>query len=494
MWRSCSALAGPPSAAQHRGVGRRIVTAALGVLLLAGCVSPHVFQVPRATGTPQCLVAVPAGDELVGVAMSGGGSRAALFGAGGLEALARLRTANGSSVLERVSYLSSVSGGSLAAASYALTKPPRAVPVLSPDGALSPAYQDFFRRYTGALSQDFESDLIRRQLLSFRWLNPALAAGSLAEVLGQRLLGKATLGDLARREQSGDSPGVIINATLYNNGRRLAGTTLPPGSMQYDFARELQESLQREGRSGTIPATLKERADLLMPMMPMELGTDPCVAPIVGWVTASASFPPLVGPISLRVGDDKTYWHAGDGGLYENQGAESLLFLFLKQMQERRIRRALLLAFDSSFPFAVGDRRLSRRAQPFSLLTFDFSRVPSIMEERASTYQRLFFQSLRLEGVIPDDDILRLVVLRHVDVEWAGDLSDLPAACRAEQPALTTPAAVRERIAEIPTRLRVKSECDRQLLTASAAKVVEQNRARILEFFDAGPTASGNRD
>jgi hypothetical protein len=50
---------------------------------------------------------------------------------------------------------------------------------------------------------------------------------------------------------------------------------------------------------------------------------------------------------------------------------------------------------------------------------------------------------------------------------------------------------VREHIAEIPTRLHVKSECDRQLLAASAAKVVEQNRARILEFFDAGPTAGG---
>jgi hypothetical protein len=108
---------------------------------------------------------------------------------------------------------------------------------------------------------------------------------------------------------------------------------------------------------------------------------------VAGWVTASASFPPLVGPITLRVGDEPTYWHAGDGGLYENQGVESLLFLFLKQMQDRKIRRALLIAFDSSFPFSVGDRRLSRRAQPFSLRTFDFSRVPSIMEERATTYQ-----------------------------------------------------------------------------------------------------------
>jgi len=467
----------------------RLLAWSLCAWLLGGCASPHVFRVPRATAPPSCLVSVPAQDEVVGVALSGGGSRAALFGAAGLRALADLRLKDGSSVLERVGYLSSVSGGSLAAAYYALNKPPRSVPVLTPDGTLTEAYRGFFDRYTGALSQDFESALIRRQLVSFRWLNSALAAGSLAEVLRERLLGKATLQDVSRRQMSGDSPGLIINSTLYNNGRRLAGTTLTPASFKYDFTDDLQAALDREGRNTPIPAALKERATQLLPMTPSELGIDPCPGLLVGWVTASASFPPLVGPISLRVGDEQTYWHAGDGGLYENQGAESLLFLFLKQMQEKRIRRALLIAFDSSFPFAVGNRRLNQRSQPFSLLTFDFSRVPSIMEERATTYQRLFFQSLRLEGVFPEDDVLRVVVLRHMDAVWA--IADLPPACRNEQPPLNTPEAVAQRIAEIPTRLRVKSECDRQLLAASATKLVEQQRSRILEFFDAGPTASG---
>jgi hypothetical protein len=37
--------------------------------------------------------------------------------------------------------------------------------------------------------------------------------------------------------------------------------------------------------------------------------------------------------------------------------------------------------------------------------------------------------------------------------KWAADLSDLPPACGAEPEPLGTPEAVRERIAEIPTRL-----------------------------------------
>jgi hypothetical protein len=61
-----------------------------------------------------------------------------------------------------------------------------------------------------------------------------------------------------------------------------------------------------------------------------------------------------------------------------------------------------VLAFDSSYPFSVGERRLGFRALPFTVLTFDFSRIPSIMEERATTYQALFFRTLQLEGVFPD--------------------------------------------------------------------------------------------
>jgi len=35
-------------------------------------------------------------------------------------------------------------------------------------------------------------------------------------------------------------PGLIINTTLYNNGRRLAITTLPPEALRYDFFRTFE--------------------------------------------------------------------------------------------------------------------------------------------------------------------------------------------------------------------------------------------------------------
>ena len=156
-------------------------------------------------------------------------------------------------VLEQVSYLSSVSGGSVAAAAYASQKPPRATPVLTADGALTEAYQTFFARYHEQLSQNFESALLWRQLLSFRWLNSSLAARSLAEVLAQRLLGPTTFADLAQREARADSPRLIINTTLYNSGRRLALTTLPPEASRYDFYADLRAALGRRGQTTAFP-------------------------------------------------------------------------------------------------------------------------------------------------------------------------------------------------------------------------------------------------
>lgn len=460
------------------------------MLMLAGCASPRAFQAQRAAPGPlPCHVPIPQRDVMIGVAMSGGGSRAALFGAAGLDALAGVQLPDGKSVLEKVSYLSSVSGGSIAASYYVLKKPGREVPVLAPDGAMTPAYRTFFDEYREAVSQPIGPSVFRRQLSRFRWINPASGALSLHEILGERLLGKATLTDIAMREANGDSPGLIVNTTLYNNGRRFALTNHASDIFQYDFFADLQAALEREGKPAEIAPLLRDRWHTLLPMTPHEIHFNVCKTALSAAVSASASFPPVIGPITFQVAGDPTYWHVGDGGLYENQGAETVLFMFLKQLQAGNTRRALILAFDSSFPFAVGDLRLNQRAQPFGLLSFDFSRIPGIMEERATTYRSLFFRTLQMQGVFPDDRTVRLLTLRHIDAVWKDDLSDLPAGCRNEQPALQTAAQVRQRLAEIPTLLRIKSECEKQLLTVAAGKVVAQHRASILEFLGESPPA-----
>jgi hypothetical protein len=47
-----------------------------------------------------------------------------------------------------------------------------------------------------------------------------------------------------------------------------------------------------------------------------------------------------------------------------------------------------------------------------------------------------------------------------------------------------TAEAVKERLSEIPTRLYLPSECDRELLAVAAAKLVAKHRQPILDFVN----------
>jgi hypothetical protein len=106
------------------------------------------------------------------------------------------------------------------------------------------------------------------------------------------------------------------------------------------------------------------------------------------------------------------------------------------------------------------------------------------MEERAITYQALFFRTLQLEGVFPDIKTLTVIALRHTEAKWAADLSDLPPACKAELQPMKTTEDVANRIAAIPTRLGLTSECDRELIYTAANKLVTEYKDAILDFID----------
>src|SRR5262245_41341739 len=123
--------------------------------LLTGCATAAPIPLPRASPKTSCTAPAPDGDVLLGVALSGGGSRAAIFGAAALEALGRLRVPEGRSVLEQIGYLSSVSGGSLAASYYAKHKPRREIPVLTPAGSYTTEYEAFFRQFSERVAQNF---------------------------------------------------------------------------------------------------------------------------------------------------------------------------------------------------------------------------------------------------------------------------------------------------------------------------------------------------
>jgi hypothetical protein len=142
-----------------------------------------------------------------------------------------------------------------------------------------------------------------------------------------------------------------------------------------------------------------------------------------------------------------------------------------------------MIAFDSSFPFEVGSERLDHFPEGFSLFNYDFSRIPGIMEERALAYRILYFRTLAEQEILPGEDRLKFIQLRHVDAVWKEDMSDLPDSCKDEEVKLTTPPMVKKRLAGVVTRLWIKSDCDRDLVTTAAAKLVESKKDEIAKFL-----------
>ena len=194
-------------------------------------------------GPDICSHPMKPSDTLIGIAISGGGSRAALFGAAGLEALAKVQVGPPAhSLLEDVSMISSVSGGSMATSYFAAVKPRKDVPILTASGELSTEYQTFFAQYKKTMNQDYESPLFWRNMTRLRWFNPAWTARSLNEHLNKQFLNDVTFKDVRERELSGEIPRLLINTTLYNDGRRFVITTLPQEQTQYDLLKDVSRA------------------------------------------------------------------------------------------------------------------------------------------------------------------------------------------------------------------------------------------------------------
>ena len=275
----------------------------------------------------------------------------------------------------------------------------------------------------------------------------------------------------------------MINTTLYNDGRRLLLSTLPGEEGRYDLVDELRRVSSLVQPHPEDWRLIQRRWTGLLSAVPEDLDLDICSIRVAGAVAGSMSFPPLIGPISLKGEGTNHYWHVGDGGMSDNTGAESLLMMILKKLQRGTARRALLIMIDSSFPFEVGGEVLDHRKDGFSIFTYDYSRIPSIMEERSLAYRALFLLAGQQLSVLPGPDKLRIIRLRHTDAEWNENLSDLPDSCQKDKVSWKSPKEVGHHLAGIVTRLWLESACDRDLVMTAAAKVVAQKADRIREFI-----------
>jgi patatin-like phospholipase len=468
------------------------VLLALGLgltLALTGCFA-KIHQLPAHPDKNSPVFAPLADQEtLVGLAVSGGGSRAATFAAGALEALAEIhitRDGKEGSALELVTHMSSVSGGSLATAYFAVKKPVKSEVVLAGEG-LSPVYRQFFTSFKQDMQKNFQLRAIGRQLANFRVTNPTKFAYSFADVWDASFFDGVTFTELYERERRGDAPQIILNGTIYNTGRRLVLTTLPPSDFAYDFTQELRAKLVEKGQQFTpegkasFDKSVERAKNQFLPQTFEDIGMNHRGLPVSLAVVTSASFPPVVGPVTYQVAGASKYTHVGDGGLFDNLGTESLTTLFLNKLRPQRpsAKRGLILVIDASFPFDEGGEDLNDNEKGFEVFADDPSRIVGIMEERANAYQAMLWHSLRTESaLLPDYDHLKLIILRHTEAEWTKD-DQIPEGC----PKTLTPEDITRTVRQVPTLFKIDDPCHAALLIASARKVVAKQRQRIVDFL-----------
>ncbi|MBI1204697.1 MAG: patatin-like phospholipase family protein [Rhodopseudomonas sp.] len=273
-------------------------------------------------------------DTVIGLAFSGGGTRAAAFAYGVLDRMAQTPTARHGQLLDHIGVISGVSGGSIMAAYYGLKGPA--------------ALTDFRARY---LTQDLMSQL--NTSFSLGNISRALGGGAntdtaLRDWFNAHLFHDATFASLLERR-----PVTIINASdIYNRTPFLFSPQTFAAACsditKYPIAAAV-------AASAAVPAAF---APVVIEAFP-----DHCKAPLAPWIERAANdagASPLLhnyakGLKDIRDGKVK-YVKLFDGGLIDNYGLSGITILRAGQLtpygplrpeQAVNLRRFLFLVVDA---------------------------------------------------------------------------------------------------------------------------------------------------
>lgn len=402
----------------------RFILSAFALLLIAGCAffmpdRIHYTFDPRADASCSDCVSARLSSDVIGVALSGGGSRASVYGAASLEILAE------EGLLQRATYLSSVSGGGFPAAYYTLKKPTD------------------FAEFKQAMRFDFLGSMTVRQLEKpNRISSPTRRLSSLQDVLDREFLNGTTYGELPQ------TPILLVNGARYDDARRFVFSTVAIPEEQSSLRQFSEQNLRTA--SFSLPGCAR---------------TTPKDFPVALAVATSAGFPPLLGPTSIKAtdtcsGDGTAYWHIGDGGILDNSGVESIEdYALHAHLDGPPVRRLVIFSIDAGRSTAPTEMMARRNLK---LWTSDPGRVVELVNQRANAYREVAIEKMADEAGID----ITIIKMRYVDA----NIGSWPASCKQ---AKNDPEAIKTAIASVPTNLRI-SDCDADLMEAAAQDVVRR--------------------
>jgi len=197
----------------------------------------------------------------------------------------------------------------------------------------------------------------------------------------------------------------------------------------------------------------------------------PSDLPVSLAVATSASFPGLLGPVSIRApsacdSDEPEWWHLGDGGVIENQGIDSLEEVLLRRLADDGppLEKALFLSLDAG---AHSVAETLRRERNFKM-NLDTAKLGLVVESpfmRGQAYHDIFWDEMRDE-LAKEGIGYEQIVFQYGKAE----LEDAPASCTKE---ISKGKTVHDLLLEIKTRLKLP-ECHVDLLELAAHQVVHE--------------------
>jgi predicted acylesterase/phospholipase RssA len=331
----------------------RLFASYLMVLALAvvvsGCSiypdSEIVYSVPE-TATDY-YVPIDEGDSFVAVAVSGGGSRSAVWSAAVLNELYRqVKLPDGRSIVDEIDYMSSVSGGSVSSAYWCLNKP-------EVDTTHTAEYDEFFDRFQRDMCSNIQGEFIARPREWIRlFLNDEEKGIALMHELDDRFYSARTFDDLYRREEAGISPTLIVNGTEMDSGAKFLFTTMP----RSEFSNRSLLSGRTAAGTGIMKSNIIYDPDVLGVAFCKDLGLSVGRMEVSRAVVASAGVPLLFGPIVLKdthrsTPEREAYVHINDGGISDTLGLETLIQLFMDRYnrpKKKYFSSGLILIIDAN--------------------------------------------------------------------------------------------------------------------------------------------------
>lgn len=343
---------------------RRLLALGLVALGLPGCFhyppTPPIQAVDPKTGYRFATVAGddPAQDEtFVILSFSGGGTRAAALSFGVLQHLRHVEIAGGRSMLDEVDVISSVSGGSFAAAYYGRFGKER-----------------FFAKFPDAvLRRKIQRDLLLRILAPWNWprlLSPNFGRSDLAdEYYDDHIFANSTYAQMLRQR-----PFIILNATDMSLGA------------QFSFVQEHFDRLCADLDLVHVSRGVTASSAFPIAFTPLTLDNyhpeEACGARLPGWVKpalrGAERFPrQYQHAVNWKSYTDpaRRYVHLVDGGLADNIGlrgpewailADESAWSLLPKINDRidgvpRVKRIVVIAVDAK-PASSMDR--DHKAKP----------------------------------------------------------------------------------------------------------------------------------